>query len=204
MSNNSDLVIQVCLVCREQNLTSQVTFNNCKGCGSVYCIHYASTIDPAYCTECLHDVTVKEEVIIKIQESYNPETDKLTSRTRKAKKITLGGMHWLFQARRIESLTDLELELAIEYHRDILNQMLLERDERRIERFHRNRGKGLPIRFDQGSVAETTLSEETITKKTRIKQAVKADPMAVLQAAINMMKQSGMTPEMIARMAGRK
>lgn len=204
MSNNSDLVIQVCVACRELNLTDQVTFNNCKGCGQVYCLHYASTIDPAYCTECLHDVTVKEETIVKTQESYNPESDKIYSRTRRAKKITLGGMHWLFQTRKIDTLTDLELDLAIEYHRDILNQMLLEREERRIQKFHRNRGKGLPVRFDQGSVTETTLNTETVTKKVKVRQSVKADPMAVLQAAMAALKNAGLSPEAIAKMAGRK
>lgn len=191
--------ITICMICREKNLTDQVVFNNCKRCNEVYCLHYASTIDPAYCTNCLHDVRVTEEVVTKTQTHYNEASDKLYTRTRKAKKISLGGMHWLFQARKISMLTDLELELAIEYHRDILNQMLYERDERRIQHFQRNRGKALPVKFS-GSVTENT-TETIIAKKTRTKTATKLDPVAQLAAAMQVLMQAGMTPEMIAKMA---
>ena len=120
--------ITICMVCREKNLTDQVVFNNCLKCNEVYCLHFASTIDPAYCTNCLHDVQITEEVITKTETHYNEQTDTLITRTRKAKRVTLGGMHWLFQARKISMMTDLELGLAIEYHGDIQRAMILERD----------------------------------------------------------------------------
>lgn len=192
--------ITICMICREKNLTDQVVFNNCGKCNIIYCLHYASTIDPAYCTNCLHDVRVTEETITKTQTHYNEETDQTYSRTRKAKKITLGGMHWLFQARKINTLTDLELELAIEYHKDILNSMLYERDERRVNHFNRNRGKSLPVRFAGDSVIETS-SETIITKNTKTKTAKKVDPAAMLAQAMQVLMQAGMTPEQIAKMA---
>ena len=192
----SDIII--CMVCREKNLTDQVVFNNCKKCGEVYCLHYASNIDPAYCTNCLHDVRVTEEIISKTQTHYNENLDKTYTRTRKCKQISLGGMHWLFQSRKIDMLTDLELELAIEYHRDILTQMLYEREERRVNHFARNRGKALPVKFSGDSVTET--SETLIVKKTRTRAATTADPMVLMAEAMKTLMQAGMTPEMIAKL----
>lgn len=194
-------IIQICSICREKNLTDSVEFNNCARCNQVYCLHYASSIDPAYCTECLHNVSVIEEIIVKKQEFYNEATDQVYTRTRKAKKITIGGMHWLFQARRIKSLTDLELGLSIEYHQDILTNLLYERDERKVQKFHRNAGKKVGINFDKsGSVTEQIDSTVTV-KKTRTKTATKVDPQAQLLVALQMLKNSGFSPEAIAKMA---
>jgi len=196
--NQQPSEITICMLCREQNLTDQTQFNNCKKCNSVYCLHYASTIDPGYCTNCLYDVQVKEEIVSKTETHYNEKEDKTYQRTRKAKRISLGGMHWLFQARKIQLMTDLELELAIEYHRDTLNQMLYERDERRSQKAHRNAGKPLPLKF----VGAVTESESTVeVKRTKVKQATKADPTTQFAQAAKVLASLGLTPEMIAKLA---
>lgn len=196
-NQKQDLDVKICSICRERNLTDQTSFNNCSKCSIVYCLHYASTIDPQYCTDCLHDVVVKEEVITKTETHYNEEKDQLYTRTRKAKRTTIGGMHWLFAARKISTLNDLELDLAIEYHRDYLNQMLYERDERRSQKAHRNLGKSLPVSFS--SVGETSTIE---VKKTRVKQATKAnDPAAMLLQALKTLQGTGLSQEDIIKMA---
>lgn len=194
------ITINICSICRERNLTDQTQFNNCSKCGQIYCLHYSSTIDPQYCTSCLYDVSIKEEIISKTETHYNEETDQLYTRTRKAKRITLGGMHWLFVARKINKLTDLELDLAIEYHRDILSQMMYERDERRSQKAHRNAGKKLPISFSN-SVVQTDSQVEV--KKTKIKQATKADPATLLANALKILQQNGLSIDEIAKMAAR-
>lgn len=193
-----DTETTICILCREVNLTDRVVFNTCKRCGETYCLHYASTIDPGYCTHCLHDVQVREEIVTKTETHYNEETDKTYTKTRRAKRISLGGMHWLFQARKIQMMTDLELELAIEYHRDTLNSMLYERDERRSQKAHRNAGKPLPLKFN-GAVTE---SENTVqVTKTKVKQGTKVDPQAQLAAALRTLSNAGLTAEMIAKIA---
>lgn len=198
-----EIKTQICELCSEKNLTDIVSFNNCKECGRIYCLHFASNIDPAYCTECLHDVSIKEETIVKRQEHYNSQTEKVYTRTRKARRVSIGGLHWLFRSRKIHTLTDFELDLAIEYHRAILSEMLLERDQRRAEYAHRNRGKGLPIILNPGE-SNTVTTEETTIKKTRIRQATKADPAAMMQAAMEQLLKMGMTPEMIAKAVAKK
>lgn len=205
MSDQTDqqgeMVIYICSDCRERNLTDQTQFNNCIKCNEVYCLHYASTIDPRYCTNCLHDVKVTEEIIKKTESHYNEQTDKVYSRTRTAKRIVLGGMHWLFQSRKISTLTDLELEIAIEYHRDLLSQMLYEREERRAKKAHRN--AGVKINF-VGSV-KTTTSESIEVKFKKVKQAVKNDPNQKLADALAQLQQLGYSADMIAKMvSGRK
>lgn len=187
--------VQICVICREKNLTDQTQFNNCVKCQRVYCLHYSSTIDPQYCTGCLHDVQVKEEIVSKTETHYNEETDKLYTRTRKAKRISLGGMHWLFAARKIRNLDDLELDLAIEYHKDVLSQMLYERDERRSQKAHRYAGK--QIKFESTVKSESTVE----VKKTKVKQATKADPMAALAEALKTLQKSGLSVDDIAKMA---
>lgn len=193
----------ICLLCKEHNLTDQVTFNKCKRCDEIYCLHFASTVDPAYCTYCLNDIQVTEEVITKTETHYNEQTDKIYERKRRAKRISMGGMHWLFQARKISMLTDTELEVAIEYHRDILNNMLYEREERRVQHFARNRGKALPVRFSGNSVTESS-TETIVTKQTKVKNATKADPAAQLAEALKILMGSGMSAEDIAKMAVKK
>lgn len=187
---------EVCDLCKEKNLTDRTQFSICTQCNKVYCLHFASTIDPKYCTSCLNDVVVTEETIKKTSEHYNENTDKVYRKVQSAKRITIGGLHWLFQARKIDTLSDLELELAIEYHMEYLNLLLREREERRVERAHRN--KNVKINFSSVQVTESSTIE---VKKTRVKKATKVDPAQQLAEALADLQKLGFSPEMIAKMA---
>jgi len=138
--------------------------------------------------ECLADVSLYKEVITKsyIHESYNEETDTVTTTEykRKARSIRLEGMDWLFAQRKIHTLTDESLELAIEYHREILSGMLAEREQRRAEYRHRYAGvKEVPS--PSGSV-DKSLQTNTTVKRTRTISSTKAAATAdsILQSML--------------------
>jgi hypothetical protein len=50
-------------------------------------------------------------------------------------------MHWLFNQRAIATMSDVELDHAIEYHMSIYHGMIYEREARRVSNARRNKGK---------------------------------------------------------------
>src|SRR5271165_3282189 len=49
----------ICELCNIRNLTHQVLLRKCLSpeCNRVYCVHFASTVDPNICLYCLSDIT---------------------------------------------------------------------------------------------------------------------------------------------------
>ena len=154
----TDVAAKVCKHCLESNLIEEMKIARCSKCNAIYCIHFASSIDPSQCTECLADVSVTKEVVTKTYQHYNEETDVVTEYKRRARSIKIDGMDWLFAQRKIATQTDDELELSIEYHRGILNGMLKEREERRIKHAHRFAGVSIPRRVLTGVKRTRTIS----------------------------------------------
>jgi len=96
-------------------------------------------------------------------------------------------------------LTDLELDLAIEYHRNILSLMITEYETRRNAKTHRY--AGVKVLFPIKSPLEST-STTTTTKKTRTISKTKAQEQ--LAALVAQMLAKGMTPDMLAALGGVK
>ena len=165
---------KVCKGCLEANLVEDVRIARCGKCDKRYCSHFASNIDPAQCTECLSDVSMIKEVVVKTYEHYDEETDTTTSYRRKARSIRLEGMDWLFAQRKICTLSDDALELAIEYHREILQGMLAEREDRRNKKAHRYANVNFQV--------DTAKSTETKTTKKISSSKAQANANGVLQA----------------------
>ena len=172
-----------CRNCIESNLVAEIRISRCIKCNSLYCIHFASNIDPQYCTECLSDVSMIKETVIKTYTHYNEETDTISEYKRRARLIRLEGLDWLFAQRKIVSMSDDSLELAIEYHREILTGMLKEREERRIKQSHRYAG----IKENRETVnVDNATSGATSVKRTKTIQSSKAQATAngVLQSML--------------------
>jgi len=187
---------RTCRSCLEANLISEVKLARCSKCGYIFCIHFASNIDPQYCTECLSNVTLHKETITKTYESYNEENEVVTSYKRKARAIRLEGMDWLFAQRKITQMSDESLELAIEYHREILTGMLAERETRKNKFMHRYaackvNGSG-QVNVDTATSAETTVKKTKTISSTR----AAATANAIMQAFLA----QGMTIEQITAM----
>lgn len=189
----------VCDICKEKNLTTNLHFVTCLRCSQIYCVHFASSIDPSNCTQCCSDVTMTDQTIVKKTEHYNEDTDKVYTKTSKARQIQFSGLDWLFYQRRIRDLNDTELALALEYHRGIYNAMIFERDQRRAEYAHRNAGKKLSFPNTASAVTKTT----TTTKKTKtIKATATSSPMANIAALLQELIKQGKTKEEIMSILG--
>jgi hypothetical protein len=194
---------KICDVCKEQNLTCSIMEHvlTCPGCSSAYCIHFASSVDPAICKDCCHDVVMTETVESVKRETYNKETDSVTVRSHKYRSIKFSGLDWLFFTRKINTLSDLELDIAIEYHFTIYNSMMYEREKRRIEYYHRNAGKHVPIR---------TSSAEVVSSVTSVKSSKTTKPRNTTSKEVNAaslvaeLLQKGATPAQILAALGRK
>lgn len=185
----------VCDACFEQNLTSNVHIQKCVICSEPYCGHHASTIDPSHCGDCLYDVTVQIDTITKIESSStSAEAGSVTRRTRKARQIKIGGLHWLFVQRKIPDLTEEELTLAIEYHRGLYDGLIYEREVRRSEHLHRNAGKQVKI----PSISNTETTITTTVKKSRVTKSLKPDKAAAnFASAIQELMKHGLSVEQI-------
>lgn len=189
MPTNGLLDNLVCDSCLERNLTEPIHEQTCVNCGELYCIHHASVVDPVHCSQCVDDVQMEEHEIHKVSTHHTP-AGQVSTRSRKARQITIGGLHWLFAQRKIPTLTDDQLSLAIQYHRALYESLNYERDKRRIESFHRNSG----VKFSTGSTT-TSNSTSTVTRKTRSIKNVKPEVAAENLAQImqNLLK-SGLSP----------
>lgn len=183
----------VCPTCMAANLTEEIKFSRCVKCGKLYCIHFASTIDPAYCVECLSDISLIKETITKECEHYDEKTDEVTIYKRRAKRIKLEGLNWLFMQRKIVSISDDALELSIEYHREILSGLLTERETRRTAFLHRYAGIKMPKKSKSSGTDSSTTTK--VTKRIRSTKTT-ATASSVLQA----MLAGGMTPEQLMQM----
>lgn len=194
--SETELINHVCVGCQEANLLTEIKISRCIDCNKLYCIHFASNIDPAKCIECLSNVTMLKEIVTKTYEHYNEETDVVTVYKRRAKSIRLEGMDWLFAQRKIKDMSDDSLELAIEYHRQLLyNGLIAERDARRVKYAHRNAGLSLPaVSPQKDQAAEST----TTTKVT--KQIKSTKTTATANGLLQSMLAQGFSAEQIMKM----
>jgi hypothetical protein len=194
-SEAGHLTSTVCDTCLELNLTTKSCIK-CARCEQAFCLHFASTVDAQYCVNCLSDISLTKQVITKTYEHKNQETGQTTFYRRRARDIKISGLDWLFSQRKIAELADVELDLAIEYHRNILMLMIAEQEQRRNAKMHRYAGvKVLIATPSTTSVLDTT---QTTVKKTRTVSKTKAQEQ--LAALLQSMLAGGQTPEMIAAM----
>ncbi len=190
MSVFEDSPNSVCPTCLASNLFTEIKIARCVKCSKLYCSHFASTIDPHYCVECLSDITLFKETVTKEYERTDEDGNVTSTYKKHAKRVRLEGLNWLFAQRKIVSLSDDELELAVEYHREILSGMLDERETRKNAFMHRFAGVNMPApKKEGGTEASTTV------KKTKTIKSTKEN--ANVSAILKSMMAAGMTPAQI-------
>jgi len=183
---------QVCDACLENNLITDVGIIECARCSAPYCIHFASKIDQRYCVACFSDFSLEKSVITKTYEHYNEVTDTVRKYARRAREIKIGGMDWLFAQRKIHSLTDAELDMGIEYHRNIQSLLMIEYEQRRNEKMHRYAGVKLAIPTPSTVTTKTTTVKSTKTKSTKAQ--------AQLSSLLDSLLAKGMSVDQLASM----
>lgn len=189
----------VCEACLELNLTSKSAIV-CARCGKAFCLHYASTIDVQYCVNCMSDVGITKEVITKTYEHKSAETDQVTFYRRRARQMRIFGLDWLFAQRKINDLSDVELDLDIEYHRNLMKLMIDEQERRKNEKMHRYAGMRVvlptPATTTVSSVKQTTVKKSSTVSKSKSTEQ--------LQALLSSMKAKGVTMESLAQLLKKK
>jgi hypothetical protein len=190
-----NLTQTVCDCCLELNLTTK-TVIKCERCEQAFCYHFASSVDPMYCVNCLSDISMQKSVITKTYEHTNPETGEHTFYRRRAREIKIDGLDWLFAQRKITELSDVELDLMIEYHRNILSLMITEGEQRRTAKMHRYAGVKMRI----ATPSSTTVTDSTHTTVKKVRTVSKNKAAEQMAALLKSMLAKGMTAEMIARM----
>lgn len=161
----SDLPDKICTPCLERNLIEPgvcETFLKCNKCGEEFCIHGVSKLDPQYCIQCCNNFKIVDVVETVQRPVFNLTGELLAVQKFKVRHITLSGKHWLFFNRQISSLTDVELDHAIEYHQSIYHGMIYEREGRFVKKIQRNKGKvaGNEQNSLTGSVASPFIQTE--------------------------------------------
>jgi hypothetical protein len=187
--------ITVCPFCMNENLVKKTFLAECKSpdCTHVFCLHYASSLDPAYCLYCLKDVICTVQTGKATHHVLNEETGFMDILTKRFKSIKFEGLDWLFQQKKIESMSDEELAVAIEYHSAIRSGMIREKEERFLKRLHRNKGVQVtPSNItDILNVPSThTTSTTTTVKKTRVhkvksSEQIQKEALELLQRLAN-------------------
>lgn len=183
----------VCESCQELNLTTK-SIITCARCGKPFCFHFASSVDPMYCVNCLSDVSMEKSIITKTYKHENAEGVQTFYR-RKAREIKIGGTDWLFAQRKIYELSDVELDLMIEYHRNILALMIDEQTQQRIAKLHRY--AGVEVHIKTPSTTDVAHTTTTTTKRTRTVSKNKQSEQ--LAALLKQMQHKGMSINDIAK-----
>ena len=168
----------VCEMCQELNLTVSGHITHCERCGQPFCFHFASNIDSAYCVNCMSDVEVTKQTITKEYIHRNDQERVTSIYRRKAREIKIDGLDWLFAQRKIVDLSDDELDLSIEYHRNILSLQIYEQEVRRTARMHRYAGVHVVAPSASTETASTTTT--TIKKTKTIKKNKKEEQLNAL------------------------
>ena len=156
----------VCDLCLELNLSTKSVIS-CAGCGNAFCYHFQSAIDSQFCVNCMSDISVTKQTITKTYEHQNPETGEKSFYRRRAREIKIEGLSWLFAQRRITELADVELDMSIEYHRNICSLMIAESERRRNEKMHRYANTPMPIPTPSTTEVKNGTTTTTTVKKTR-------------------------------------
>jgi hypothetical protein len=196
------LASTVCDVCLELNLTTKSVIK-CERCEQAFCYHFCSAIDARYCVNCLSDLSVTKQVITKTYTHENPETKEISVYRRRAREIKIGGLDWLFAQRKIIDLSDVELDMVIEYHRNLCSLMIAESERRRNDRMHRYAGMKVSIPTPSTTTVSSSSTTTTTVKKTRTTSKNKqSEQLASILASL---KAKGLSIEDIAKMvAGKK
>jgi hypothetical protein len=137
----------------------------------------------------MSELSVAKSVITKTYEHRNDETGATTFYRRRAREIKIEGLDWLFAQRKISDLADVELDMAIEYHRNICSLMMAESERRRNEKMHRY--AGIKVSIPTPSTTTVTDGTTTTVKKTRTISKDKASESAA--AILNSMMAKGMS-----------
>lgn len=223
----AELPDRVCTQCLEDNLVRAgviETFVKCQQCGEEFCIHGVSKLDPQYCVHCCNDFKIVDVVESQQRPIFNKNGQQIAVRQFKVRHITLSGLHWLFFNRAITSLSDIELEHAIEYHMSIYHGMIYEREARRVAKAHRNKGKvagnenrnltqnpfeatqdGVTFSVDNsGTSSNRTKKVRTRTVKVSQSSTKPAQSPEALQALIATLMKAGFTQEQILAIGAKK
>ena len=159
------LTSTVCDCCLELNLTHPAQIIRCEHCEQAFCFHFASSIDARYCVNCMSDISVTKQTITK-EYIHRDTSENITSvYRRRAREVKISGLSWLFAQRKIVDLSDVELDMNIEYHRNLLVLLIDEQERRRTARMHRYAGMKAHIPSPSG--VNVTNSTQTTVKKTR-------------------------------------
>lgn len=190
----------------------------CARCYKIYCYHYASKIDTMYCQYCFHDFVMEDTILTKTIKSKSLRGNKIFERTMRARHIVFKGEAWMFAQRRVVEMTDDELLASIEYHREIYNEMLNEREVRSIKKNQLALKKLIRTSTDQHNpsglgVGDIIGMKSATVKTTRVRKTTVvaqggANPQLAIQAIVNMLVAQGMTQQQamqaIAQMAVKK
>jgi Zn-finger nucleic acid-binding protein len=166
--------IPVCIPCDTGNIT-----RTCKKCKVNFCPHYSSIIDIRFCANCVGDVSIRETIIEKVVERVKPDGQVSFSRAFYARRIKLEGVDWLFANELIVNTPDDKLDAAIEYHRANIDLLLLERQQRQLERSHQLARVKVKINTSANdkTVATKTAKTAKPSKQSKTTKPIKVDDM---------------------------
>jgi hypothetical protein len=143
----------------------------------------------------MSEVAVTKSTISKDYVHRDGEGNVTSVYRRKAKEIKITGTDWLFMQRKIVDMTNLELDLSIEFHRNALTLMINEQETRRMERLHKLAGIKVTLPLPRVSTDGTTV---TTVKKTKTISKNKAQEQ--INALLGSMLKGGTSMDQIAEL----
>jgi hypothetical protein len=199
MPNYSGDTIPCCASCDGKDQTK-----TCLRCHIVYCQHFASKTDNRFCANCMGDFKLHETIMEK--QIIHERSDGIVTFSRKfqARHIKLMGNDWLFAAGLIEHLSDAEIEANIEYHKANVSLMLMERESRKLERYHKLSSIKVVMSPRESQEAREKREAKAAAKGTKTRVKNKTPSADDIVAMLTKLASSGYTPEQLMAAMGRK
>lgn len=173
-----------CHICGSEILVPEI----CGKCGRAYCDAHTSKIDTKFCQECMSQVTVIEDTFKRSEEEYDEDKDQVVTHTQECKVIKFSGPDWVWNSRKIRTMTDDELKTVLEYHRGMVYSIEQEITTRKVQAIYK----------DYGGNSITKIKKTTEVKSKKVAKT-KTVTGADLAAAV---KKMNLSPEQLKALFG--
>lgn len=185
---------KLCYIClgnlQEYTPEPNIPIKRCIRCGKDFCLGHSSKFEPEACCNCVSQIEIIDTVFEKTETDWDAKKDRLVTHTQRCRQIQLQGEDWVWNQKRISSLSDADLKLVIQYHKAVVSMIETELTERQVKKFQTN----AVIPGQSGlSVTKTTQTKTTRTVKPKTPD---------LNALAEAIKKLGLTPEQLKAILG--
>jgi len=176
--------LQDCVLCDTSlpGVLALKTKDICIRCKKPFCTLHTSTFSPRYCNYCLSDITLLQDKFEKVTEHHvrlKDGREELLRVKHSCRHLRLDGPDYVWYVAKVQSVTDDELTLLLEFHRSIVSQLETDSDTRKIRAF-----QAVYQNPDGRTVVSTRTTQTKKTTETKVTRTPKVKAAPTLEETL--------------------